>query len=190
MQTPAEFAASHMSHELDCTLIAATHWAALHPDVRSRYPTLFVWTAEYAAFLHQRGLFELFCNNRNLEVKKTRRFLGHGPIVISETWKTSEEPLNTAGSHVYGRYVADAPHRDGEQLKNQVAALTIEVVRLWRAYADLAPELGVKDALISGLDKANKRAGRIAEEMDAPSLDWLSTDPFADWGAHKWWPVP
>lgn len=190
MQTPAEYAASHMSHALDCTLIGATHWAALHPDVRQRYPTLFVWTAEYAAFLHQRGLFELFCNNKNPEVKKTRRFLGHGPILSSKIWRTWEEPLNTAGSHLYGRHAADPPHRDGDQLKDQVATFTLEVIRLWRGFADLVTEQGVKDAMTDGLACANRRAQLIAREMKAPSLNWLAADPFASWGDRKWWPAP
>jgi hypothetical protein len=190
MQTPAEYAASHMSHELDCMLIAATHWAALHPDARRRYPTLFVWTAEYAAFLHQRGLFELFCNNKNSAVKETRRFLGHRPIVTSNVWRTWEVPLNTAGSHVYGRHVADPPHRDGDQLKNQVAALAVEVVRLWLAFANLTAEPGVKEAMTTGLRKANARAETIAREIKSPHLNWLAVDPFAGWGDRKWWPAP
>ncbi len=171
-------------------LVAATHWAALHPDVRRRYPRRFVWTAEYAAFLHQRGLFELFCNNKNAEVKATRRFLGHDLIVMSDVWRMWEVPPNTAGSHLYGRHVADPPHRGGDQLKNQVAALAVEAVRLWLAFADLVAEPGVKDAMTVGLTKANTTAQVIAQEMNAPSLNWLAVDPFAEWGDRKWWPAP
>jgi hypothetical protein len=56
-------------------------------------------------------------------------------------------------------------HREGERLKNQVAELTIEIVRLWRNLADLASEPGVQDALTAGFAKANERAGWIADEM-------------------------
>lgn len=185
-QEPAEFVATHLSHELEYMLVAATTWCAAHPDRRAHLPLHLVATAEYAAFVHQRSLYEFFCGSGG--AYDARRRLGHARALKSVEFDRWEDDLNTAVMHLWKRWKADPPVIDGDHLKDQVANFALDLVGLWRRFESLAAsELG--EVLHNGRSEALGQAATAAAVMGAPVLDWSVEDPFVGWGERKWWPI-
>lgn len=184
-QTPAEFVQTHLSHELEYMLVAATTWAACHPDRRSAWPKHLVATSEYAAFVHQRNLYEFFCDSKGQVVRK---HLGHPRAVKSEVYEFWRKPLNTAVMHLWRRRVSDAPVIGSAHLKDQVAAFATDIHGLWRDFEGATPA-DIALELQAGRERVVRLAGDAARDMHTPPLDWSLNDPFESWGSRKWWPV-
>jgi hypothetical protein len=185
-QEPVEFVQTHLAHEFEYMLAAATTWCACHPDRRSAWPQHLVATAEYAAFVHQRSLYEFFCGSGG--AYEARAHVGHPKALESVLYGLWEKPLNTAVTHLWPRWKAEPPVINGDHLKDQVAAFASDVLGLWCAL-----ELDVPSAVVGVLRASREHAVRIAhdaaEKMGTPPLDWSLDDPFAAWGQWKWWPV-
>ncbi|MEX1009254.1 MAG: hypothetical protein WD271_15640 [Acidimicrobiia bacterium] len=187
-QDLAQFVRTHLTHELEYMLVAATTWCACHPDTREAWPKHLVATAEYGAFVHQRALFELFCEHREKEgAYQSRARLGHLEPLASPLYTSWMKHLNAAVAHVWARWKAPAPVGGGEHLKNKVADFASEIVRLWRALEQGTPDAQVTHVLTQSREASIKKARAAAIKMGTPDLDWSLEDPFVAWADRKWW---
>jgi len=105
---------------------AATTWCACHLDKRAAWPKHLVATAEYAAFVHQRSLYEFFCDSGG--AFDARKLLGQHAAFKSELYDRWETHLNTAVMHLWRRWKSPAPIIAGAHLKDQVAAFTSDTL--------------------------------------------------------------
>jgi hypothetical protein len=185
-QTPEEFVQTHLAHELEYMLIAATTWCGCHPDRRRSWPRHLVATAEYAAFVHERSLYEFFCESGG--AYDARKHVGHPTALSSPLWMKWEKHLNTAVMHLWKRWKGPTPVIGEDHLKDQVADLACDLVRLWQEL-EQGTEGSVHEELASHRTRILDLAGDTARRLKTPELDWALADPFASWGDRKWWPV-
>jgi len=185
-QEGAAFVRTHLAHEFEYMLVAATTWCACHPDKRAAWPKHLVATAEYAAFVHQRSLYEFFCDSGG--AFDARTLVAHPAAFESKLYALWEKHLNTAVMHLWRRWKAPAPVIGSAHLKDQVAAFASDLVRLW---SELEQESSseVAEELRTSRERAVQVAANAAAPMGAPKIDWAVEDPFAAWGQRKWWPV-
>jgi len=179
------FARTHVAHAFNCMIGAATLWVANPPESESIWRLN--WTAEYAAFAHQRALYELFCDDET-GARRGRELLGLDDSLGSDPWRIWRQHLNTAALHLHGRWSERDPVVDDEHLKNQVAMFACDIVGLWSDLESLTP------ADVSAVLKRTRlavigQARRAADDLGLPPLDWSAPEPFAAWeGGPKWWP--
>ncbi len=197
-QSGEEYAASHVSHALMEALVAAATWACARDGEDRGLPYKLQEIAEYSAFAHERGLFELFCEPARNDkgtltvVGKARRKLGAEQVVESSVWDTWHEHLNRAAAHLAKRHEAIDPVVDGAHLKDLVVDVAHEVVRLWREYEQrLDDSADVRTRLQEGRAVAFAESKAVTTWYGYPQLDWLAEDPAAEWisGGLKWWPT-
>jgi len=186
-QTALEFVDTHLAHELEYMLMAATTWCAWHLDTREENPKHLGTTAEYAAFVHQRSMYEFFCDE-DKQATLARMHVGCYVALPSQLWTDWRRHINAAVAHLKQRWKKPPPVHNGEQLKNQVAAFSIDLVRLW---SDLEQNTqgDIAAALAGHRERIVDYVNRCAVKMGTPPLDWGASDPFAHWGDRKWWPV-
>jgi hypothetical protein len=197
-QSGEEYAASHVSHALMEALVAATTWACSRDGDRRQLPYKLQEIAEYSAFTHQRGLFELFCSpgtndrGRLTVVGKARHKLGNEQSIESSAWATWHEHLNRAAAHLAKRHEARDPVVNGVHLKDLVVDLARDVVRLWTQY-EQAPgvSVAVRARLEEGKAVAFAESDTVTTWFHYPPLDWMTDDPAAEWISRglKWWPT-
>lgn len=197
-QSGEEYAASHVSHALMEALVAAATWACSRDGNERQLPHKLQEIAEYSAFAHQRGLFELFCGpgtndkGKLTVVGKARQKLGNEQSVESSVWATWHAHLNRAAAHLAKRHEAIDPVVDGDHLKDLVVDLAREVVRLWIKYEGTAGvSATVRARLGEGKAIAFAESDAVTTWFDYPPLDWLAEDPAAEWISRglKWWPT-
>lgn len=197
-QSGEEYAASHVSHALMEALVAAATWACSRDGEERGLPYKLQEIAEYSAFAHERGLFELFCEPARNDkgtltvVGKARQKLGEEQPVESSVWGTWHEHLNRAAAHLAKRHEAIDPVVDGAHLKDLVVDFAREVVRLWREYEHTpGVSADVRAKLEEGRAVAFAEANAVTTWFDYPQLDWLAEDPAAEWISRgvKWWPT-
>jgi hypothetical protein len=197
-QSGEEYAARHVSHALMEALIAAATWACSRDGDERGLPYKIQEIAEYSAFAHQRGLFELFCDpgaNDKGEltvVGKARRKLGGDEAVESLVWDTWHEHLNRAAAHLAKRHEEIDPVVDGVHLKDQVVDFAREVVRIWTKYERASGiSADVRARFEQGKAIAFTESDAVTVWFGYPPLDWLAEDPAAEWisAGLKWWPT-
>jgi hypothetical protein len=186
-QTPLEFVNTHLAHELEYMLMAATTWCAWHDDTRDEMPKHLGATAEYAAFVHHRSMYEFFCED-DKQSCLARGHVGCQIALQSQIWDDWRRHINAAVAHLKERWKNAPPVHDDEQLKNQVAVFSMDLVRLWSELERNTPA-DISAALVGHRLRVLDYVDRCAVKMGTPSLDWGAPDPFANWGARKWWPV-
>lgn len=196
-QSGEEYAASHVSHALMEALVAATTWACSRDGKKRLLPYKLQEIAQYSAFAHERGLFELFCgpakNGKGslTVVGEARQKLGEERPVESPVWCTWHKHLNRAAAHLAKRHEAIDPVVDGAHLKDLVVDFAREVVRLWSEYEQRpGVSADVRAKLEEGRAVAFAEANAVTTWFDYPQLDWLAEDPAAEWMSRgvKWWP--
>jgi hypothetical protein len=198
VQSGEDYAASHVSHALMEALVAAATWACSRDGDKRQLPYKLQEIAEYSAFAHQRGLFELFCapgtNDKGAltVVGKARRKLGDERAVESIVWETWHEHLNRAAAHLAKRHEAIDPVVDGAHLKDLVVDLAREIVGLWTRY-EARPRVpaSVRATLENGKAVAVAESYAVTAWFGYPPLDWMAEDPAAGWLSTglKWWPT-
>lgn len=198
-QSGGEYAASHVSHALMEALVAASTWACSRDGEERGLPYKLQEIAEYSAFAHERGLFELFCGpTKNAKgdltvVGRARQKLGDEEPVESLVWVEWHDHLNRAAAHLAKRHEAIDPVVNGAHLQHLVVDLASEVVRLWREYEQRpGVSTSVRAKLEAGRADAFKEATRVTTWFGYPQLDWLAEDPAAEWRCRgvQWWPPP
>jgi hypothetical protein len=180
------YLSSHLAHVLDQMLTAATTWAGCHPDRGDCLPLDLVVMAEYSAFVHQRCLYELVGEPKKGNAFRRAAF-GSSAQIRSDLHNRWYGHLNAAVAHVYSRGKAAAPVVDGQHLKDQVTVLTADLFSLFRSLEPRMPEASGR-VLGHALDRAQAKSSIVGSRLAVPSIEWGADDPFARWGAHKWWP--
>jgi hypothetical protein len=177
---------THLAHVFDQMLASTTTWAGCRPSRRRKLPVDLVVMAEYSAFLHQRCLYELACEPKGSRFRKATT--GSTAALRTDAHTNWYDHLNTAVAHVYGRGPDADPVDGAEHLKDQVAVLALDLLRVFDRIKSKAPD-DVADALDSAIATGLRKSATVVERMQLPPLDWSLDDPFVYWGAYKWWPA-
>lgn len=188
------FARSHLGHILDQLLVSCTYWAcekewnSRRREKKEPELTGLLVIAEYAAFAHQRALFELFCDRRSTDARRARQRLGHPAVIESSAYAQWNGHLNSAAAHVASRDFDRVPHHGVLELKDQVVALTVELVRCWHEFSVASIHVSVRTAMEGGFDTAMRSSTDVVSSLGlSPAIDWRAPEPFSGW-QWRWWP--
>jgi len=178
------YAASHLTHTLG-QLLAATvfwtgepRWARQIEATSGQRPAGILAVAEYAAFTHQRALYEVFCDERSDRAAAARIRLGHPAALSSSEYRRWIGPLNSAVAHLGSRPLDPVPHSRGEHLKDSVGTITADILRLWRTMTAGTSYVEVAGAMSQGERAASDLADDVARWMQTPMPKWDLDDPF------------
>jgi hypothetical protein len=123
---------THLVYELKYLLVAATTWAAVHPEAaRERWPDHLVVMAMESAFVHTRTLCEFLTLEEGWSRGRSRH---HAPAL--PLWSDYHGPMHMKVLHPDPRRPYAPGDQGGDDLKDRVVDLAREVLIAWDQVAE------------------------------------------------------